>query len=393
MKTRVGISGFRPFFSGLALTALVGAVLVCSGCGKKENMDEKGKPPALPVTTITPTSAVVTTEYSSRLEGRVDIEIRPQVDGVLQKLFVKEGDMVKKGQSLFAIDDALYREEYNNKLAALKAAEANAAIARTEAEKLEPLVMNKVVSPVQLATAKAKYDEAKANVGKATAEVGAARINLDYSLIKAPVSGSIGKISFRQGALLTKNQVQTLTVLSDIEQMYAVFSISEVEFRRFKTLYPGSTLQNKIAAVPPLSLTLSDGTVYDHEGMLESVSGGFDRLTGAVSMRAVFPNPEGMLRSGNSGKVGLRSRYEGVMLVPQSATAELQDKVFVFLLTKGNHVKKQVISVSGSGSGNYIVTDGLRPGDVIVTAGFDKLQEGAVIQPQPTVPAAGGKGR
>ena len=382
---------FRKFFPRSTLAAILGSVLLCTGCGNKTDDSKAKMTPALPVMQVQSTAAAVSSDYSVRLEGRADAEIRPQVEGVLQGILVREGDLVRKGQPLFKIDEAVYREQYKTALAAQHAAEAQAAVARVNAEKLLPLVENKVVAPVQLTTAKAQEQSAKAQAEQAAATARAAAINLGYTVIKAPVGGYVGRIPFRQGTLLTRNQADALTTLSDIGQMYAVFSISETEFARFKRVYKGNSIQEKIAGVPPVKLTLSDGSVYNHEGRLESVSGDFDRSTGSIGLRAVFPNSEGLLRSGNSGTVSLSTSYSGILLVPQSATVELQDKVFVFVLQQGNKVKKQVISVSGKSGSNYIVSAGINPGDRIVTAGIDKLQDGAVIKPLPQGEAANAK--
>jgi membrane fusion protein, multidrug efflux system len=381
------IPAFRHRFSRLALSVLLGSSLLLSGCGKKEE-EQKQVTPALPVMTVTTSSATVSSDYSVRLEGLADAEIRPQVDGVLQAILVKEGDLVKKGQPLFRIDDSVWREQYQSALAAQHAAEAQAAVAKVNAEKLVPLVENKVIAPVQLTTAKALEQAARAQAEQAAAVARSASINLDYTVVKAPVAGYVGRIPFRQGNLLTKNQAQALTTVSDVGKMYAVFSISEAGFATFKKVYPGQTLQQKIDAVPPVTLTLSDGTVYNHGGKLESISGDFDATTGSIGMRVSFPNNERLLRSGNSGKVSLTSNYDNVILVPQAATVELQDKVMVALLTAGNKVVKQVVTVAGKSGPNYIVSDGIKPGDVIVTAGIEKLQDGTVIKPMPAAPAS-----
>jgi membrane fusion protein (multidrug efflux system) len=374
------IPALRNPFSRLVVGALLGSFLLLPGCGKKQD-EQKQMTPALPVMKVQLSPASVSSDYSVRLEGLADAEIRPQVDGMLQAILVKEGEQVKKGQPLFRIDDSVYREQYNTALAAQRAAEALAAVARVNAEKLVPLVENKVVAPVQLTTARAQEQAARAQAAQAAASARSAAIDLGYTTITAPVAGYIGRIPYRQGNLLTRNQAAALTTLSDVGRMYAVFSLSEAGFATFKQLYPGQTLQQKIDAVPPVRLTLSDGAVYQHEGKLESISGDFDASTGSIGLRVAFPNPEGFLRSGNSGTVSLSSSYDKVILVPQSATVELQDKVMVTLLTAGNKVMKQVITVAGRSGQNYIVSDGLKAGDVIVTAGIEKLQDGMVIKP------------
>ncbi len=364
--------------------------LLFSGCGAGnggKDGDKKGMP-ALPVMTVTAGDATVSTEYSSLLEGKVNVEIRPQVDGTLQKIYVDEGAFVKAGQPLFKIDDRVYREQYNSALASQHAAEASLAVAQLNEEKLVPLVKNNVISDIQLSTARANRQAAKAAVEQSRAAARFAFVNLDYSAIKAPVSGYIGKIPLRLGSLVSKNQSNWLTLLSDVSEIYAYFSMSERDFMRFRNQYDGATLQDKVKRVAPVSLIMADGNLFAKKGTIGTISGQFDPSTGSVRIRAVFPNPGGLLRSGNTGKVVIESLYHNVLLVPQAATVELQDKVFVFLLGKGNKVNKQVITVSGKSGNNYIVSSGLKPGDCIVSAGTEKLPDGSVIKPVKSAPTA-----
>jgi len=346
--------------------------------GKNAAMKEK---PALPVMTVKLSDATVTTFYSALLEGKVNVEIRPQVDGTLQTIDVDEGSLVKAGQPLFKIEDRVYREQYNSALASQHAAEAKLVVARLDEEKLVPLVQNKVISEIQLKTARANTHAAQAAVEQAKAAARSAQVNLDYTVIKAPVSGYIGKIPLRLGSLVSKNQSAWLTLLSDVSEVYAYFSMSENDFMHFRQQYAGVTIQDKLRQVSPVSLVLSDGSLYTEKGVIGSVSGQFDQTTASVRIRAVFPNPHGLLRSGNTGKVVIESLSRKVLLVPQAATVELQDKVFVFVLGKGNSVKKQVVTVSGKSGNNFIVSTGLKPGDTILTAGVEKIQDGTVITP------------
>ena len=346
--------------------------------GKNAAMKEK---PALPVMTVKLSDATVTTFYSALLEGKVNVEIRPQVDGTLQTIYVDEGSLVKAGQPLFKIEDRVYREQYNSALASQHAAEAKLVVARLDEEKLVPLVQNKVISEIQLKTARANTHAAQAAVEQAKAAARSAQVNLDYTVIKAPVSGYIGKIPLRLGSLVSKNQSAWLTLLSDVSEVYAYFSMSENDFMHFRQQYAGLTIQDKLRQVSPVSLVLSDGSLYTEKGVIGSVSGQFDQTTASVRIRAVFPNPHGLLRSGNTGKVVIESLSRKALLVPQAATVELQDKVFVFVLGKGNSVKKQVVTVSGKSGNNFIVSTGLKPGDTILTAGVEKIQDGTVITP------------
>ena len=374
----------------LLIVVILMPLLFCGcGSGKGGKDVKKQEQPVLSVMQVSSSQATVITGYSALLEGKVNVEIRPQVDGVLQRIFVDEGSFVKAGQSLFKIDDSLYRELYNSALASQHAAEARVTVAQLDMDKLVPLVQNHVVSDIQLKTAQANYQAAQASLEQATAGVRSARLNLDYTLIKAPVSGYIGKIPLRIGSLVSKNQSAWLTLLSDVSQVYAYFSMSELDVIRFRQRYGGSTIQEGLRNVAPVSLIMADGTRFSEKGTLATISGQFDQSTGSVRSRAVFPNPGGLLRSGNTGKVEIESVYSNVLLVPQSATVELQDKVFVFLLGKGNKVKKQVISVKAKSGNNYIVSSGLQAGDIIVTVGVDKLQDGAVIRPVKNTPVSG----
>ena len=361
----------------------------CGGAGNGGKDGEKKGMPALPVMTVAAGDATVSIEYSSLLEGKVNVEIRPQVDGTLSAIYVDEGASVKAGQPLFKIDDRVYREQYNSALAAEHAAEASLFVAKLNEEKLVPLVKNNVISDIQLKTARATRQAAHAAVEQSRAAARSAFVNLDYTTIKAPVSGYIGKIPLRLGSLVSKNQSNWLTLLSDVSEIYAYFSMSEIDFMRFRKQYDGTTIQDKVKQVAPVSLILADGSLFAEKGSIGTISGQFDPSTGSVRVRAVFPNPRGMLRSGNTGKVVVESFYHNVLLVPQAATVELQDKVFVFLLGKGNKVNKQVITVSGKSGNNYIVGSGLQQGDIIVTAGTEKLPDGSVIKPVRSASLAG----
>ena len=360
------------------------------GCGAGSGGKDarKQERPALSVATVQRSDATVTTGYAALLEGKVNVEIRPQVDGTLQQISVDEGTFVKKGQSLFKIDDQVYREQYNGALAAQHAAEARLAAAKLDMDKLVPLVQSNVVSDIQLKGAKANYQVAQATLEQAKAALRSASVNLAYTDIKAPVSGYIGKIPFRIGSLVTKNQAGWLTMLSDVSDVYACFSMSELDYIRFKKQFTGSSMQQTLSQVPPVSLLLADGSRFSEKGSIKTVSGQFDQATGSVRVRAVFPNRQGMLRSGNTGTVVMESVYHQALMVPQASTVELQDKVFVFLLDKGNKVRKQAITVAARNTDSYVVSSGLNEGDTFVMVGVDKLQDGAVITPVRIIPAA-----
>ncbi|RFZ84106.1 efflux RND transporter periplasmic adaptor subunit [Mucilaginibacter terrenus] len=352
-------------------------------CSPKPETAQAPPPPSLPVTSITAGTQTTYQEYPASIEGTVNVEVRPQVSGTLDRVFVDEGAFVHAGQSLFKINEQPYRAALNNALASLHAAEAAAVNAQLEVDKLTPLVANKVVSDYQLKTAKAAYQVAKANIESARANVSTAQINLGYTLIKAPVSGYIGRLIKKQGSLVAPQDVEALTQLSDVHDVHVYFSLGEKDFVNFKDQYPGETIAAKLKRLPPVTLLLSDNSEYAKEGRIDVVDGQFDKTTGAITVRASFANPQGLLRSGNTGKVRLGLQHTNALIVPESATVEMQDKVFVWAVADSNKVKKLPITIEGKSGNNYLVKDGIKVGDRIVLSGIDKLQEGAVIKPEP----------
>ena len=355
--------------------------LVLSSCADKTQAPPP-PPPVLPVAAITSENTITDTEYPASIQGTVDVEIRPQVSGNLDRVLVDEGAYVSKGQSLFKINERPYREQLNNALASLHAYEAALINAQLEVDKLTPLVQNKVVSEYQLKTAKASQKIASANIEQARAMVASARINLGYTNVTAPVSGYIGRLPKKQGSLVSASDIEALTTLSDVHEVYAYFSLGETDFINFKSQYAGNSLGDKIKHLPPVSLILADNNAYPQTGKIDMVDGQFDKTTGAITLRATFPNKNGTLRSGNTGKIRLGINHDDAILVPQSATIEMQDKIFVFTVGKENKVNKMPITVIGKSGANYLVKDGVKSGDQLVLSGVDKLQEGQVIQPE-----------
>lgn len=362
--------------------------LVLSSCADKNQAPTAPPPPVLPVLAITSANTTTDAEYPAAIQGTVDVEIRPQVSGNLDRIFVDEGAYVSKGQTLFKINERPYREQLNNALASLHAAEAALINANLEVDKLTPLVQNKVVSDYQLKTAKASQKIAAANIEQAKAMVGSAKINLGYTNVTAPVSGYIGRLPKKQGSLVSASDVEALTTLSDVHEVFAYFSLGETDFINFKEQYKGSSLGDKIKKLPPVTLILADNNAYPQTGKIDMVDGQFDKTTGAITIRATFPNANGTLRSGNTGKIRLGLQHDDAILVPQSATIEMQDKVFVFTVGKDNKVTKMPITVVGKNGTNYLIKEGVKTGDQIVLSGIDKLQDGQAIQPEKSTKVA-----
>jgi RND family efflux transporter MFP subunit len=370
----------RKYF--ISSVILIAVAVYVSGCNEAQGTQAAPPPQALPVLPIDASSTTTYLEYSATVEGKTNVEIRPQVSGYLDKIFVEEGAYVTAGQPLFKINDRPYDAQVNNSSANVAAAKANEEKAAIEVRRLTPLVENRVISDVQLKAAQAAYDAAKAEVSQAEAAGNNAGINLGYTLLKAPVSGYIGRIPFKVGALVGKGEADPLTVLSDVKDVYAYFSMSESDFLHWSSQAPGKTIGEKIKSLPPVELQLADKSIYAGKGRVELVEGQFDKTIGTISFRATFPNPEGLLRTGGTGKVRIPQNSAGLLPVPQSATYDIQDRVFVYIVGDSNKVVSSPLHIVGQTATYFLVDKGVKAGDRIVYQGMDRLQDGMVISPQ-----------
>lgn len=355
-------------------------LLILSSCASKTE-EKTITLTEVPVITIDTLSVPTYKNFSGNLEGINNVEIRPQVEGYLQKIYIDEGSYVKKGQPLFLIDEKPYTEQINNAVAAVATAAANLKTAGIEVDRFEKLVDGKVISPVQLDRARAAFDAAQASKIQAEAVRRSAQINKDFALIKAPFDGYIGRLPYRAGSFVSRNESEALTVLSDTHKMYAYFSMSENEFLLFKQRYKGNTLEEKIKNIPPVTLALPDNSIYPDKGKVEIVQGQFDKNTAAITFRASFPNSNGLLRSGNTGTVTLLQNNYHVIRIPQAATFEIQNKVLAYVIGKDNKIHNVSLKVGDKDDNYYIITQGLAPGDRIAAKGLDRLHEDMLIKP------------
>jgi membrane fusion protein, multidrug efflux system len=369
----------RRLFSLSALSIIV--AIYVSSCSQVQGTQAAPPPQALPVLTVNASPATTFTEYSATVEGTTNVEIRPQVSGYLDRIFIEEGAYVTQGQPLFKINDRPYDEQLNNAQANTSAAKANMEKAAIEVNRLKPLVENKVISDVQLKAAEAAYAAAKAAVTQTEAAGSNANINLGYTLIKAPVSGYIGRIPFKIGSLVGKGEASPLTVLSDVRDVYVYFSMSESDFLHF-TESAGKTIAGKIKTLPEVELQLADKSIFRAKGRIELMEGQFDKTMGTISFRATFPNSDGLLRTGSTGRIRIPQTSSATIPVPQTATFELQDKIFVYTVGDSNKVSSEPLHIVAKTTGWYLVDKGVKPGDRIVYAGMDRLQDGMVITPQ-----------
>lgn len=357
-------------------------VIIFSSCQPGHQPVQEPSVPEVPVLVLNKTDTVVYTEYPAQLEGLTYVEIRPQVNGILERVLVQEGAYVEKGQALFLIDSRPYREAYNDAKAQLSIAQAEVQTAKIEVEKLKVLVDNRVVSNYQLKTAQASYDAAVAGERKAMAKIENAKITLNFTTIKAPVSGYIGRLGKKTGSLVAPSDAQSLTYLSDNREVHAYFSVGEADFVAFKDGLQGRSIDEKLKNSAAVNMVLSGGADYPVTGRLDMVDAAFDRSTGAITLRATFPNRQGLLRSGNTGRIRLGLRQHGVVAVPQAATFEMQDKLFAYVVDQHNKTRQVALTVTGAAGNSYYISSGLTSGDRLILKGLESLKDGMAVKPE-----------
>lgn len=335
----------------------------------KKNEEQTVKPiGSYKVVLLDKTNTTLTAEYPTILEGIIDIEIRPKVDGYIEKIFVDEGQEVKKGQLLFKLETQTATQE-------AAAAKARVEAAQVEVNRLIPLVDRNIISDVQLQTAKANLANAKSTYQGIIAKI-------NYATITSPVNGIIGSIPFRLGSYVNSQTAQPLTRVSDISSMFAYFSINEKDQLDLIMNTEGKSFQDKISQMPEVNLVLSNETLYDDKGKIETFSGQANTQTGSFNVRARFPNKNKILRSGNTGMVQIPTNLNDVIIIPQKATVEMQDKRLAFIIDKENKVKAVPIKVREVPGGSfYVVDEGLNVNDQLIIEGVGILTEGTEIKP------------
>ena len=323
------------------------------------------------------TSKSVKASYSATMKGREMVEVRPQVSGLITKILIAEGQKVHKGQTLFVIDQVPYQAALNTAESALKSAKAAEATAQLTYDSRKQLYDKQLVGDYDLQTAQQALLSAQAQVAQAQAQVTNARNSLSYTVVKSPVSGVAGMIPYHVGALVSSNISEPLISVCDDSEMWVYFSLSEREVTDLAMQY--GSLEKFIQGMPDVSLLLSNGKEYGHKGRVDAVSGIVDASTGAVSLRAVFPNPEHLLRNGGTGTVVVSTVRDDVIVIPQTATFELQNKVFVYRVIDGKTSQTEIRVAPLDDGTSYIVESGLSEGEVIIAEGAGLLKEGVEV--------------
>lgn len=356
-------------------------------CGNSQQTGSHGPngnlpAPTLKVMELQPRSITLYNDYPASIQGEQNIEIRPMISGFIEKIYVDEGSVVKKGQLLFKIDNPQYEQSERTAEAGIKTAEADVNTARLQVEKVKPLVAKDIVSPYELQSAQLALQTKEAALAQAKATLENARINVGYTTITSPVDGVIGSLPYKLGSLVNSNTADPLTTVYNTSTIYAYFAINEKDLLNFIGDSSKASLSERLKSMPPVTLILSNGSTFDKKGKVETVNGLINTATGSANFRAGFANPSGLLHTGSSATIRIPRVVKDALVIPQDVTYELQDKRFIYLVDDQNKITNVAIKVMDQAPGQfYIVTEGLKAGDKIVAEGAYNIQDGTTIKP------------
>lgn len=358
----------------MMLAAIAATLVACSGGGGRPTFGDN----EFPVVTVGTTSADMQSTYPAAIKGVQDVEIRPKAQGFLIQINVKEGQTVSAGQTLFVIDNATYQAQVRQAQAAVNTAQQQVNTAQLTYDNAKQLHANKIIGDYELQTSLNTFESAKAQLAQAQAALASAKESLSFCYVKSPAKGVVGTLPYKVGTLVSGSNV--LTHVADISQMEVYFSVTEKDMLEMSKQDGG--LQGAVNNYPSVKLQLADGSTYAYEGKVAAISGVIDQATGSVQLKAHFPNPEKLLKSGGSGTIIVPRSSTSAIVIPQSVVMEVQNKKFIYTVGKDKKVKYTEIKVNPQDDGNnYIVTEGLKEGDQYVTNGITKLTDGMEIVP------------
>ena len=357
---------------------LLVAALLMIGC--RQQQEEKDKVKDYETMVITRSDITLEQTYPASIEGRQSVKVIPRVEGYIRTVCVKEGQHVRRGQVLFVLDQATYNAEVKSAVANVAVARAAVDNAQLNYDSRKNLHEQNIVSDYDLKSAATALAMAKAQAQQATAQLESARTNLSYTVLRSPSDGVVGTLPYRVGDYVSPNLQEGLTTVADSREMYVYFSLTEQDIMSRMGKY--GSLGRAVTAFPPVTLKLASGSTYPKPGRVESISGVVESSTGSVPARAVFPNAEGLLLSGGSGSIVIPYEMKQVIAIPQAATFEIQDKVYVYKVVDGR-AHQTIIKVLPVSDGQcYVVTSGLTSGETIVAAGANYVKEGQEIHPK-----------
>jgi membrane fusion protein, multidrug efflux system len=341
-------------------------LLVSIACNHKQTLPNADQIRSYPIVTLSPQDIELSSVFPSIIKGQEDVDIKPRIDGFIEAVYVDEGSVVKKGQALFKINSP-------TSIQILENAQANYNNTKTDVERMRPLAEKGIISKVRITNYENTFASAQAALEQAKAM-------LSWTTVTSPVEGVVGTINYRLGSLV--NNANVLTAVANTTNVVAYFSMNEKDLYEFLRSWAGKTQAEKIKNMPPVKLLLSDGSEYDDKGRIETISGVVDPISGAVNFRALFPNKQGLLRSGTSGKVFIPRILKNVLVIPQKATFSQQDKILTYKVQGDSVVQKAIIVKPTIDGKSYAVLDGLVAGDKVVTDGIISLRNGKKIKVQ-----------
>ena len=381
----MGFSAMKPYAKSLLPTLIVLLLVVggLSSCGEANSKNNKAAEAVnIPVLELQPQEVEVPQTYIADIQAIQFVEVRSKVEGFVDRIFVDEGQFVKKGQTLFQLSSAEFNEMVNSARAGLARAKAEQSAVKVESERLQILVNKKIVSPSELELARAKKAVADSQVAEAESILKSAQTGLSYTTVKAPFDGIVDRIPHKIGSLVNENDL--LTSITDISSVFAYYKVNENEYLNFmRSRIEGESLDS---FSEQLTLILSDGEKYPEKGKLETTEGDIESGTGSIGFRVRFPNPQNLIKHGASGKIEMMSKLDQVYLIPQKSTFEIQDFTYVYVVDKENTVKVRSFKPIDRFD-IYYIAEGFEPGDRIVFEGIQQVKDGTKVNPEPVAAA------
>lgn len=345
------------------------AILLFTACSEEQKQAQAQGPSPYPVVQVPTKNVTGYKIYPAEIEGTINSAVRAKVSGYITDVLVDEGQKVQKGQTLFRLETQSLSQDAG-------AARANVNATQVEVDRLKPLVEKGIISDVQLETAKARLAQAKASSNSISASI-------NYATIKSPVNGYVGAIPYRQGALVSPSDPTPLTTVSQVDEVYAFFSLNERAYLNMLQSTKGENLDAKLQNLPKVELELVNGEIYEHKGTIQTATGQVNPTTGTISFRAIFENPGRLLANGNSGRIRIPEVYENAVVVPELSTFEQQGKVYVYKVVGDSMAVSTPIKVKDRVNQLLVVESGINPKDQIVFQGIGKLRNNTPIKPQP----------
>lgn len=355
-------------------SSLLGVLLLAGACVSKSSENKREPAKLVPISSLTRMDTIIYKEYIADIQATKNVELRSRLSGFLEKIYVDEGALVSSGQVLFKLNDTEYKADYAQAEAVLNTAIAEAKKVELEKERTKRLVTKNIVSETENELISVQHKAALSKVEEARAALNLARTKLSQTLIRAPFNGRIDRILLKEGSLLAEGSL--LTNISDLKSLHVYFDISESEYLEMSNdaSFNGTTIKD------PVQLILANGQTYPHQGQAQIVESEFEPNTGSISLRAKFPNTEGLLKHGASGRIGVPVSSGENLFIHQKSVLEIQDKTYAYILLDNGTVKMQPFKAGARVGHFYIVEDGLDETQKIVFEGIQGLRDGMQVQ-------------